>query len=115
MKRFIYILITIVVIYVIYAAFIYFKERKTEPDNFKQDISIVALDSAITASIKAKFITDTTLNGLQIHVKTEKGIVTLSGTVTSEDLKEHAILLAESTDGVKEVISKLEVKHKPHH
>lgn len=70
----------------------------------------VISDSAITAAIKSKYLADSKVKGLQIHVTTINGKVTLTGQVPNDDMEENAIAIARDTDGVKEVISKLEVK-----
>lgn len=67
-------------------------------------------DSAITASIKSDFLADKAINGLSIHVETINGVVTLTGTVPNSEMKMRAESIAQSTDGVKEVISKLRIK-----
>jgi osmotically-inducible protein OsmY len=69
-------------------------------------------DARTTAAIKAKLFASHELSSLSISVNTTNGIVTLSGTVpTLEDISK-AMLLALETDGVKEVISTLQVKSK---
>ena len=50
------------------------------------------------------------LSALSISVNTTEGIVTLSGTVSSAEDISKAMLLAMETDGVREVISTLQVK-----
>ena len=52
------------------------------------------------------------LSALSISVNTTAGVVTLSGTVPSTEAISKAMLLAMETDGVKEVISTLQVKSK---
>ena len=60
--------------------------------------------------IKAKLVASHDLSALNISVNTTAGVVTLSGTVTSHENIAKAMLLAMETDGVKEVISALQVK-----
>lgn len=72
-------------------------------------ISNTVTDSAITAAIKSKFLRDTRINVLSIRVNTKKGIVTLKGKVPNDEMKEIAIAIAKNTNGVKKVISKLNV------
>ncbi|MBA8667534.1 BON domain-containing protein [Holosporaceae bacterium 'Namur'] len=71
-------------------------------------------DSAITASIKSEFLADSTINGLSIHVETINGVVTLTGNVPSEDMKNRAISIAQSRDGVKKVVSKMKITTEKH-
>jgi hyperosmotically inducible protein len=73
-------------------------------------VAAAVSDTAITASIKAKYLADEQIKGLDIHVKTINGKVTLTGKVPSLDIEDHAISIAKNTDGVKEVISKLSIK-----
>jgi len=77
-----------------------------------QVIADATADARTTAAIKAKLFATHDLSSLSISVNTTNGIVTLSGTVpTLEDISK-AMLLALETDGVKEVISTLQVKSK---
>jgi hyperosmotically inducible protein len=75
-----------------------------------QAISDATLDARTTAAIKGKLITSRNLSALSISVNTTDGVVTLSGTVPSTDAISEAMLLAMETEGVKEVISTLQVK-----
>lgn len=67
-------------------------------------------DAAITAKIKAKLALDRDLSALAISVNTTDGRVTLAGSVSSHDQIGKAMLIALETDGVREVISTLQVK-----
>jgi len=69
-------------------------------------------DARITAAIKGKLVADRNLSALSISVNTTQGVVTLSGSVSSRDDIGKAMLLAMDTDGVREVISTLQVKTK---
>jgi hyperosmotically inducible periplasmic protein len=71
-----------------------------------------AANARSTATIKAKLLNESSLASLAIHVDTTDGIVTLSGTVPSHEAIAKAIELALETDGVKKVVSTLEVKSK---
>ncbi len=75
-----------------------------------QAISDATADARITAAIKGKLVANRDLSALSISVNTTGGIVTLSGAVASTDAISKAMLLAMETDGVKEVISTLQVK-----
>ena len=70
----------------------------------------VVPDSTITASIKTKYLTDDKIKVLDVRVETVNGKVTLTGNVPDSDVKERAISIATNTSGVKEVVSKLEIK-----
>lgn len=73
-------------------------------------IADATADARVTAAIKTKFLADRNLSALAISVNTTDGIVTLSGTAPSAEAISHAMLLAMETDGVREVISTLQVK-----
>jgi len=69
-----------------------------------------ASDTRITAEVKRKLLADPELSSLGISVNTTDGQVTLSGKVASAALIGRAMLLAMETDGVREVVSTLQVK-----
>jgi hyperosmotically inducible periplasmic protein len=66
-------------------------------------------DAAITSAVKAKFLADTTVKGLQIDVGTDAGVVTLNGTVSSRAEADRAMMLARNTEGVENVVDHLKV------
>ncbi|MGN6555300.1 MAG: BON domain-containing protein [Verrucomicrobiota bacterium] len=78
-----------------------------------QKIADATADARITAAIKAKLVGDPDLSAWDISVNTTDGIVTLSGSVSNADQIGKAVLLALEADGVKRVISTLQVKQ-PH-
>jgi hyperosmotically inducible periplasmic protein len=78
-----------------------------------QAIADATADARTTAAIKTKLIAARDLSGLNISVNTTDGVVTLSGSVSSPENVSKAMLLAMETDGVREVISTLQVKAKP--
>lgn len=67
-------------------------------------------DSGITARVKAKLVDDSAIKTSDISVKTEKGVVTLSGFVPSQDQAEKAVMVAKNVEGVKSVSDKLHAK-----
>jgi osmotically-inducible protein OsmY len=73
-------------------------------------IADATADARITGTIKAKLVADRSLPGLSISVSTTDGVVTLSGSVPSTEAISKAMLVAMETDGVREVISTLQVK-----
>lgn len=75
-----------------------------------QTVADATSDARTTAAIKGKLIADPDLSALNVSVNTTQGVVTLSGTVSSEEKIGKAMLLALQTDGVHEVISTLQVK-----
>ena len=67
-------------------------------------------DSYLTTAVKSKLLLNVSLKAFEIKVITDHQVVTLSGTVPTEALRETAISVAKSVDGVKDVISNIEVK-----
>ncbi|MDZ7277365.1 molecular chaperone OsmY [Pantoea eucrina] len=67
-------------------------------------------DSGITAKAKAALVDDDAIKSTDISVKTEQGVVTLSGFVASQDQAEKAVALVQKVEGVKSVSDKLHVK-----
>lgn len=72
--------------------------------------SDAATDTRITAEVKRKLLADPELSALGISVNTTNARVTLSGTVSAADQIGKSMLLALETDGVREVVSTLQVK-----
>ena len=77
-----------------------------------QAIADATADARTTAAIKAKLLASRDLSALNISVNTTAGVVTLSGSCLSSEHIGKAMLLAMETDGVREVISTLQVKPK---
>ena len=67
-------------------------------------------DTFITAKIKAALVQDLNVKSLDVSVTTNKGVVMLSGFVTSEKQAQRAQEIANSVTGVKSVKSALVVK-----
>jgi osmotically-inducible protein OsmY len=75
-----------------------------------QAIADSTADARTTAAIKGKLLANRDLSAMSISVNTTSGVVTLSGSVSSPEDIGKAVLLAMETDGVREVISSLQVK-----
>lgn len=67
-------------------------------------------DARIVTLIKAKYVLDKDLSALDIHVESQDGLVTLTGTVASAAAIGKAVVLALDTSGVHNVTAKLETK-----
>ena len=67
-------------------------------------------DTEITAKVKAAIFAEPGLKTLQISVDTVKGVVTLSGSVDSQTVRNKAKELASAVAGVKDVENRLAVK-----
>ena len=66
-------------------------------------------DKAITTQIQARLFDDSVLKMRDIHVASDKGTVTLTGTVSTDLEKAAAERIAGHTDGVKGVVNQLSV------
>jgi len=66
-------------------------------------------DAAIKDSIQAKLFQDATLKRRDIHVDSQKGVVTLTGTVTSDMEKLAVEGLARGATGVTQIVDQLTV------
>jgi len=69
-----------------------------------------ASDTAITAHVKARLASHQGLSSFSIHVSTDKGVVTLTGTVGSKAASALAAQVTGKTKDVRVVVNKLEVK-----
>jgi hyperosmotically inducible protein len=67
-------------------------------------------DSTITAKVKTNLAQDNKVSATDIHVKTYKGVVDLSGFVNSQSQVSEAGLVAGQVSGVKSVHNNLIVK-----
>jgi hyperosmotically inducible protein len=67
-------------------------------------------ESALTAKIKSKMALDDHVNARAINVDTSGSTVTLTGTVLSADQRARAVLLARDTEGVTQVVDRLQIK-----
>ncbi len=88
------------------------KEEKV-PEKVEQgakQLEDMALDTSITAAIKAKMAADDTVKATDVDVHTKNGIVTLSGTVSSKAEADRVLAIAKEAEGVKSVTSHLVVK-----
>jgi len=66
-------------------------------------------DARVTTSIQARYFLDNVVKPRQIDVETREGVVTLKGTVASQDERAQALLLARTTEGVRRVEDDLTV------
>ena len=67
-------------------------------------------DSVITTKVKAAILKEPTLKSAEINVETFKGIVQLSGFVTSQANVNTAVVVANAVSGVKSVKNDMRVK-----
>jgi osmotically-inducible protein OsmY len=66
-------------------------------------------DLAITTDIQSKYYQDDLIRGRSIDVRTENGVVTLSGTLPDQNAEAKALALARGVQGVQRVDDQLEV------
>jgi len=69
-------------------------------------------DSAISAKVEAKLAGDPDINPFNIDVDTNEGVVTLSGAVEKDFARDEAERLAETTEGVRDVINDVTVRNR---
>lgn len=67
-------------------------------------------DAWITSKIKSSLLSDNLVSGTDISVETFQGKVLLSGFVDAENQIERAEEIAKRTEGVQQVVNKMEVK-----
>lgn len=74
-----------------------------------QRTEAVMTEAAFTAKIKSKMALDDYVHARTINVDTAGTIVTLTGTVRSEQERQRAVRLARETEGITQVVDKLQV------
>jgi osmotically-inducible protein OsmY len=67
-------------------------------------------DSRTTTRVKSAIYNEPELKVMSIHVSTEDGVVTLSGTVKSKAERTKAVQVARKVEGVKQVKNDLAVE-----
>ena len=67
-------------------------------------------DATITTRVKTAFLNDPVIRAERIDVKTFKGVVTLSGRVSSKQEEEKAVGIARKIRGVTDVRSTLQIE-----
>ena len=67
-------------------------------------------DTVITTKVKAAILNDPTLKSAEINVETFKGVVQLSGFVSSKEAENTAVALTRTVGGVKSVKDDMRLK-----
>lgn len=80
------------------------------PGSKQDQASSSVNDAYITSLIKSHLFAISDVKAFDIHVTTENGIVTLSGTAPNAELREKAVSYARETKGVKGVVDHIEIK-----
>jgi osmotically-inducible protein OsmY len=75
-----------------------------------KETAVVVDDAAITTKVKSAVFAEPGLKTLQINVDTKNAVVTLSGTVDTPALKERAMQITQSVEGVRSVVDNLSIK-----
>ncbi|WP_395702522.1 BON domain-containing protein [Aquabacterium sp.] len=76
-------------------------------------VAAALADVGITTSIKTGLVADPVLSAFKIDVRTERGIVTLSGPAPSVAARERASVLARAPAGVRDVRNELTLAKAP--
>ena len=73
-------------------------------------VSCSPRDSALTATVKAKLVADTTVRASSIEVSTRDRVVTLTGNLDDQAEKDRALEIARRTSGVRDVVDMIAVR-----
>ena len=67
-------------------------------------------DTVLTSEVKTKLGDEKLVNTTRISVKTERGVVYLTGAVGTSEERDKAVSIAKNVKGVHEVVDHLEVR-----
>jgi hyperosmotically inducible periplasmic protein len=87
----------------------YGHDAKVKSERAADKTGEVITDSAITTDLKTKYLAEPGVPGVDIHVETNKGVVTLTGNVKTKAEMTKAMSIARGTHGVKRVVNHLKV------
>lgn len=91
----------------------FMKSNNNSIKNTAKKANNIVRDSVITTAIKTKLLADPDIKGLEVHVKTTKGIVTLKGVLPTSAMKKRVISIVNNTEGVVDVNSEITVHAAP--
>jgi hyperosmotically inducible protein len=83
---------------------------KSEARDAASKLGDTMSESALTAKIKSKMALDDYVKARAINVDTSGSVVTLTGAVASADEHARAVRLARETEGVTQVVDRLQIK-----
>ncbi|GAC16717.1 BON domain-containing protein [Aliiglaciecola lipolytica] len=86
-----------------------FNEDKAGEDDETSEVMQTLKDSKVASVVKTRLLFESEVSGTDINVEVEDGVVTLIGELDSEAELELAVAIAENTNDVKSVVSKLTV------
>ena len=81
-------------------------------------VSLVACatpDSVVTGKIRAQMLTDETVRAANLNVDTQDGVVTVTGTVQTQETKDQAMRIIRETKGVLDVVDMISVRVSEHY
>ncbi len=81
-----------------------------ELDETAQKVGEAISDGAITAQVKGALALNKNIDAMQVNVDTADGVVTLRGTVATEEARQDAERLARDVRGVKQVVNHLGIE-----
>ena len=87
----------------------YGHDAKVKTEKAAAKTSEVLTDSAITTNLKTKYLAEPGVPGVDIHVETNNGVVTLTGNVKTKAEMTKAMSIARGTHGVKRVVNHLKM------
>ena len=89
------------------------REAKQDTKNAAVKTGNAIKDSWITMKVHSQFVPEDTLEDSDIDVDTQRGVVTLNGTVAAAAGKTRAVAIAKATDGVNSVVDNLKIAAAP--
>jgi|TARA_R110001606_G_scaffold170894_4_gene316448 hyperosmotically inducible protein len=81
------------------------KSKKMKSDSTESDLT----DAKITTVITTRYLFNSEVGGTDIDVDTDKGVVTLNGTVGSDAEKQLAVKIAKNAEDVRDVVDNLTI------
>jgi len=75
----------------------------------EKELGTHATDPVLFRMVQKQLLDDDDLEGVAISARVERGVVTLSGVVSEEKLRERAVKLAESVPGVVSVQDRIQI------
>ena len=87
----------------------YGHDAKVKTEKAADKAGEVITDSAITTDLKTKYLAEPGVPGVDIHVETNNGVVTLTGNVKTKAEMTKAMSIARGTHGVKRVVNHLKM------
>ncbi len=67
-------------------------------------------DAVLTTEIKARLATEKVLHTTRVGVKTERGVVHLTGNVETDDERSTIVEIVKNVKGVRDVVDSIEVR-----